>query len=33
MREAELSSVEDKTKANEVNDTKKDKTVGDNLLN
>ena len=32
MREAELSSVEDKTKANEVNDSKKDKNVGDNLL-
>ena len=32
MREAELSSVEDKTRANEVNDTKKDKAVSDNIL-
>ena len=32
IREAELSSVEDKTRANEVNDTKKDKAVSDNIL-
>ena len=32
MREAELSSVEDKTEANEINDTKIDKTESDNLL-
>ena len=31
MREAELSSVEDKTEANEINDTKNDKREGDNL--
>ena len=32
MREAELSSVENKTETNEINDTKNDKTEGDNLL-
>jgi hypothetical protein len=32
MREAEFSSVEDKTEANEINDTKNDETEGDNLL-
>ena len=32
MREAELSSVENKTETNEISDTKNDKTEGDNLL-
>ena len=32
MREAELSSVENKTEVNEINDTKNDKSESDNLL-
>lgn len=32
MREAELSSAENKNESNEITDIQKDKTEGDNLL-
>ena len=32
MREAELSSVDDKNEGNDINNIKNDKTEGDNLL-
>ena len=32
MREEELSSVDDKSEGNEINDIKNDKTENDNLL-